>query len=102
MAKAPSGSCSGPGRAVCGRLRPLGPSGDDCRDVLVGLVVEEGTLAPLLAGGIELTINGTEAIPFRFEPLGISGEAESEASRLPPIVEGGAEVAVDVMFPGRR
>lgn len=95
-----SGSCSGAGKAVGGRSRPLNPSGDDWRDALVGLVVEEGALAPKPAAADEFTIKGTEVVAGRFEAMWANGEAGREASKLAPLGADADEV-VGVMFSSR-
>ena len=36
-----SGKCRGVGEASPGMLRPRGPSGDDCRESVAGLAVDD-------------------------------------------------------------
>ena len=42
-----SGSCKGAGEHEGGKLRPRGPSGDDCIEVFVGLEAIDGALGAL-------------------------------------------------------
>lgn len=55
-----SGSWSGVGGRSRGILRPLGPSGDDCSEMVEGLAVEEVPLGVYAVGGV--TVNGTEVL----------------------------------------
>lgn len=62
IAIAASGNCIGVGEYMCGGLRPLNPSGEDCKDSFVGLVVEEGFLALIVLPDARVTGNGTEVM----------------------------------------
>lgn len=57
---ADSGSCIEVGDGKIGRLRPQGPSGDDCMELFVGLDVKEGTLVLTAETGV--SAQGTEVI----------------------------------------
>lgn len=94
-----SGSCSGPGKAVCGGSRPLNPSGDDWSEALVGLVVEEGALAPKSTAAVEFTIKGTEATAACLDKMCANGEPGRDTSSMAAIGVGGCDVVVDAMFP---
>lgn len=94
-----SGSCSGPGKAVCGGSRPLNPSGDDWSEALVGLVVEEGALAPKSAAAVEFTIKRTEAAAGCLVEMCENGEPGRDTSSVAAIGVGGCDEVVGVMFP---
>lgn len=55
-----SGSCSGDGEKSTGKFRPLGPSGEDCKEVVEGLAVDEVPLGVNAKAGV--TVNGTEVL----------------------------------------
>ncbi len=55
-----SGSCSGEGEKSTGRLRPRGPSGEDCSERVEGLAAEEVPLGVSAAAGV--TVNGTAVL----------------------------------------
>ena len=57
-----SGNCRGVGEQSEGRLRPRGPSGDDCSETVAGLAVDEVPLGVAAEAGV--TVNGTEVFMY--------------------------------------
>lgn len=52
-----SGSCNGGGRGNEGKLRPRGPSGEDCSEVYAGVDDNDGPVGLMVAVGVMLDGN---------------------------------------------
>ena len=57
-----SGNCRGVGEKSEGRLRPRGPSGDDCNESVAGLAVDEVPKGVAAEAGV--TVNGIDVLIY--------------------------------------
>ena len=81
-----------------GRLRPRGPSGDDCIERVDGLAVEDVPLGMVVKA--DVTVKGVEVLPGCLRAVVVAVEMEEEweeragdGQHLLPFVMAGEEVA---------
>ena len=88
-----SGSSRGVGEKSTGRLRPRGPSGEDCIERVAGLAVDDVSLGVRTEAGV--TGNGTEVLIWCLAEGGDVGRVVGEEDGQPrfPFVRVGEEVA---------
>lgn len=82
--KVESGNCRGGGEYKVGWFLPLGPSGDDWRDVFVELVVNDG--APGLAVDADAPVRVTIVTRLCFEGFFANGERGRGRLDCPPLL----------------
>ena len=80
-----SGKCRGAGEESEGMLRPRGPSGDDCRESVAGLVVDEVPLG--VAAEARVKVNGIDVLMYCLDMGGGDGIGDGQHP-LPSVILG--------------
>ena len=80
-----SGKCRGVGEESKGMLRPRGPSGDDCRESVAGLAVDEVPLG--VAAEARFKVNGKDVLMCCLH-MGCGDEVGDGQHPLPSVILG--------------
>lgn len=95
-----SGNCRGVGERSEGILRPRGPSGDDCKESVAGLAVDEVPLGVAAEAGV--TFNGTSVLMYCLHAGRVDGVGDGQ-HLLPYVMLGDEVIAVGaILYPPER